>query len=582
MDRISWTGLVVCIALLFGWSFYAQQRWPIQAQSKTATSSLTATASTTTAPATAPAASDRNGNIPSLNPATSVTKVTEPKIPANAGVEQTAELENDFIIVHFTSFGGSIKNIELKKHLANSDPVMLNRGGSESILNLTGWDGDYTQVPYALQKEDNAIVFTRTLASGAVLKRRYHIAADYQVILDEEVTNSTGKEIVLPNYSLNVGTAGPIYIDDSTLYTVAGYCPKASDSFHKISVGDFSAITIPILGIPYRAARNTITTTDGPVMWASVKNQFFALILSPQGSLMFQSVTAYPVNIPNMGSKSKAVPDGIDAMATMAGFSVAPAQTVTQSFSLYAGPKEFVRLENLGRHEELIMDTWFAWIVRPLLALMRFVHGFIPSWGWTIIVTTILIKGVLWPLQSIANKSMKKMQALQPKLEVLRQKFKDDPQKMNIETMQLYKEYGVNPVGGCLPMLVQMPIFIGFYVMLQSAVEFRGQSFWWIHDLVRPDTIAIIPGLNIPINPLPLIMSATQVLLMRMTPQAGDNQQAKMMQWMPVIMLFILYKFAAALALYWTVSNLISMIQTYINLRKPVPVLKRMPKKKAV
>jgi YidC/Oxa1 family membrane protein insertase len=144
--------------------------------------------------------------------------------------------------------------------------------------------------------------------------------------------------------------------------------------------------------------------------------------------------------------------------------------------------------------------------------------------------------------------------------------------------MNLYREFGVNPVGGCLPVLVQMPIFIGFYVMLQNVVELRGASFLWIHDLTQPDTVAHLAGYDL--NLLPILMTATSFLVMRMTPQAADNSQMKVMQFMPLVLMVILYNFAAALALYWTINNLISMAQTYINLRRPVPVLKRVPKKK--
>lgn len=584
MDRKSWFGVVVCMLLLVGWNFYAEYRWPNRSAKKptpvTATTSAPVT-STVAAPAAATATKPANGDTPSIGNASANSKLPEPKVPANAGVEQFTTLENDLFIVQFTSFGGAIKTVELKKHVDEGDrKVTLNRYGHEGVFNLTGWDGDYTQVPYTLEKTGDAVIFSRVLSSGAVLKRTYRLGANYQILLDQQVSNPTTKDIVLPEYRLGLGTAAPSHVLDNAIYLFGSYCLEQGTSFHKVNVTDFHASST--FGLFAKEARSSISSEGGPLLWAAVKNQFFAFILSPRDTLMLKGAVFEPVKLVDFGAKSSTVPEGIRAQALVAGFSVPAGQSVAQPFSVYAGPKTYAQLDLLPRQENLVMDSWFGFIVRPLLFGMNFIHKFIPSWGWTIIAMTILIKALLWPLQSIANKSMKQMQALQPKMEQIRQKYKDDPQKMNIEVMQLYKDYGVNPVGGCLPMLMQMPIFIGFYVMLQSAVELRGHSFWWIHDLVQPDTVAsfMLLGYNIAINPLPILMTATQVLLMKMTPQTGDSQQVKMMQWMPVVLLFVLYNFAAALALYWTVSNLISMIQTYVNLRRPVPIMKRLPKTK--
>src|SRR5262249_36787753 len=151
----------------------------------------------------------------------------------------------------------------------------------------------------------------------------------------------------------------------------------------------------------------------------------------------------------------------------------------------------------------------------------------------------------LWPLQSKSIREMKKMSLLAPKMQELKEKYQDDPQKMQQATWQLYRDYGVNPMGGCLPMLAQMPIFLGFYSMLGTAVELRGSSFLWIKDLSVPDTIATLPilGYHIPINPLPLIMAATMVWQMKITPKSGDQQQQKIFMFMPLIFIAFCYNF---------------------------------------
>jgi YidC/Oxa1 family membrane protein insertase len=180
---------------------------------------------------------------------------------------------------------------------------------------------------------------------------------------------------------------------------------------------------------------------------------------------------------------------------------------------------------------------------------------------------------VLWPVQAKANRSMKQTAALAPKMQELREKYKDDPTKMNQEVMKLYKQYGINPVGGCLPMVIQIPIFFGLYQMLGQAVELRNEKFLWVKDLSQPDTIAHIPGVGWPINILPLCMAATQVWLMQMTPKTGDPTQRRVMMFTPLIFMFICYNFAAALALYYTAQNLFSILQFYQTRNQPMPAL---------
>jgi len=201
-----------------------------------------------------------------------------------------------------------------------------------------------------------------------------------------------------------------------------------------------------------------------------------------------------------------------------------------------------------------------------LLKGMKFFYGLIPSYGIAIILITILIKILFWPIQAKSIKSMKAMQKFQPLINKLKEKYKDDPQRLNAETMKLYKEHKINPVSGCLPMLVQIPVLFAFYRMLASAIELRGQSFLWIHDLSAPDTIFQVLGW--PINPLPLLMTGLSVWQMKITPQTGDQQQQKMMMFMPLMMMFIFYKLAAGVVLYYTVQQFLSIAQQWWSMRK--------------
>ena len=223
-----------------------------------------------------------------------------------------------------------------------------------------------------------------------------------------------------------------------------------------------------------------------------------------------------------------------------------------------------------------------------MLTVLKFWYLIFNNYGVAIILLTLMIKAITWPLQSIANRSGKRMQALAPKLKELQAKYKESPEKLQTETFALYKDYGVNPFGGCLPAFIQMPVFFSLYYMLQNAVELRGQSFLWVHDLTQPDTVFsvalpfVVPFINashFALHPLPLMVTALTMVMMRLTPQIGDPTQAKVAQFMPLIFLVIFYNFAAALSLYYVINNSVSIIQIYRNLKKPMPDLKRKPRK---
>ena len=182
---------------------------------------------------------------------------------------------------------------------------------------------------------------------------------------------------------------------------------------------------------------------------------------------------------------------------------------------------------------------------------------------------------------------MKRMQAFQPQMKALQEKYKEDPAKLNKKTMEFMKEHKVNPMGGCLPMAIQLPIFFGFYRMIQSAIELRGANFLWVSDLSKPDTLFYIPGPDLPFNLLPLIMGVTMLWQSRLTPASPgmDPTQQKIMRYMPLMFLFILYNFSAGLTLYWTVQNLLTIAQMKLTKAQtqtpaPAPAAALAPKKK--
>ena len=226
---------------------------------------------------------------------------------------------------------------------------------------------------------------------------------------------------------------------------------------------------------------------------------------------------------------------------------------------------------------DMMQYGFFSPVSRVLNAVLNWLHSGITkvfsheSWGLSIICLTLLVRIVIWPLHAKSTRSMKRMSKLQPIMKELKEKYPDDPNKLNTEMMGLYRKYGINPLGGCLPMLIQIPIFFGFFRMLDYAVELRNQPFLWVNDLSQPDTVAHLAG--IPINLLPIVMAATSAIQMAMMPKTGDKMQQRIMMFMPLMFFFFCYNYASALALYWTTQNIFSIGQTFLMNRMPEPDL---------
>ncbi|MCX6903451.1 MAG: YidC/Oxa1 family insertase periplasmic-domain containing protein, partial [Verrucomicrobia bacterium] len=318
------------------------------------------------------------------------------------------------------------------------------------------------------------------------------------------------------------------------------------------------------------------------VYWTAVYNQFFALAVLPSSNHIASKVLVHRVELPPLPFTGGKVlpPYGYEASLAYPATTLAPGRALERHFTIYAGPKEYKTLSRIGQNLDVVMGYggFFGWFSKALLLSMNFLYLIIPDYGVVIILITVIIKLLFWPLTQASTRSMKRMQLLQPQMKLLQEKYKDDPAKMNKKLMEFMKENKVSPMGGCLPMLLQIPVFIGFYQMIRSAIELRGVRFLWAADLSRPDTIFIIPGLGfipffgipgtgpesgLPINPLPLIMGVTMLWQARMTPPSPgmDPGQQKIMKYMPMMFMVFLYNFSAGLTLYWTVQNLLTIAQ---------------------
>jgi len=313
------------------------------------------------------------------------------------------------------------------------------------------------------------------------------------------------------------------------------------------------------------------------VVWAAVHNQFFTVIAQPAApapEMIGRKVMLPPPTPEQIASQSKVMPNpyGYEAALLYPQTVLGTNQVLQRQFDLYAGPKEYNTLSRLPNNLDLVMGFggFFGFFAKALLLSMVGLHSLMLPYGLAIIVITVVIKLVFWPLTQASTRSMKRMQELQPQMKALQEKYKDDPRKMNMKLMEFMRENKVSPLGGCLPMLLQIPVFFGFYRMLQSAIELRGARFLWACDLSQPDTIFMLPGLNFPVNPLPLIMGATMLWQARLTPPSPgmDPVQQKMMRYMPLMFMVFLYNFSAGLTLYWTVQNLLTIAQMKLTKSK--------------
>jgi YidC/Oxa1 family membrane protein insertase len=432
-----------------------------------------------------------------------------------------------------------------------------------------------------------AIKKTFTLPKTEFPNRAEEQRDAYRLSFEVSFTNRSDKPINVPTYWVHTGSAAPLHETDGPQFIGLNYFRGSSNKF--INLGWFRGGGILGMGHGPRQVYPDKPETLDDIRWSSVGNQYFTTLILPvvdenlmteqQKEMRGIGVWAREFDIPIEQWKAANRPrvttkplQAIDGAIAMKGFTVEPGKTVTRQFSILAGPAEYSRLRRLDNYETEILDFgMFGWISKGLLWALNSLHSILGSYWAAIIALTIFIRSAMWPLQNRATQTAKKMQLLSPKLKDLQERFKDDPMRMQQETSKLWREYGVNPLGGCLPMFVQIPIFFGFYSMLNRAVELRNNGFLWVQDLSQPDTVARIG--NIPINILPLVMAVTMITQMRLTPKTGDPAQQKMMMFMPLIFIAMCYNYAAALALYWSVQNIFSIVQLYVTRdRNPVSV----------
>ncbi|HUB66313.1 MAG TPA: membrane protein insertase YidC [Candidatus Methylacidiphilales bacterium] len=572
MDRISIIGLVLCLVLYFAFQAYVNKTYP-EPKPHSAASAPSAVA--TSAP---------NGTPSTTAPNSARVPVPTPAIP-----EQISYLENNAIKVRLTSHGAAIEEIELKQHKSGlNGNIILNQQAHSNVLALAGWNGAGDASFQVTEKPPGSVIYSTDLPNGLKWQRAYVLGADYAFSVADNFTNPATADVTLPTYSLSVGRAEPLH-DTRSSYSNMQFLGAGffGHEFHLVNVGYFNPGFIPLIGIMTHEGKDLVSSTAfeaPPLRWLGVENQFFTILLTPPSDhpIDYANIQCFNQRDGNGSVPTSADPD-IEAAAWFPALTVPAGHSVSIGYTIYAGPKEYYRLKNLGAQQGEIMNYgWCEPVILLMLFGIQFWHGLVGSYGLSIMLLTLTVKLITWPLVSVSNHTGKRMQALAPKIKEVQAKYKDQPEKISAETWTLYRDYGVNPLGGCLPALVQAPIFISLYYMLQSLTELRGQSFLWIHDLTQPDTVATIAfaGTHFTLNLLPILVTALSMVMMRMTPQIGDPAQAKIAQYMPLMFLFIFYNFAAALSLYYVINNCVAIVQIYRNLKKPLPELKRVPRRK--
>ncbi len=302
----------------------------------------------------------------------------------------------------------------------------------------------------------------------------------------------------------------------------------------------------------------------GEIKWIALQDRYF------MGSIIPKKISEAAMNL-NLGQDNL-----LKAAYVEPAFTIPPNTQQAFEFEVFFGPKSVRVLKGIGRGlDKAVNFGMFDFIAKPCLWLMNFLYGFIPNYGVAIIILTISTKLLLWPLGTKSYKSMNEMKKLQPIMTQIREKYKGDKKRMNEEIMGLYKTYKINPMGGCLPMIAQIPVFFALYRMLYEAIELRHAPFFgWINDLSAPDRLFrfdfsipfMEPPYGIPV--LTLVMGATMLLQQKMTPSPGDPSQAKMMMLMPLVFTFIFINFSSGLVLYWLTNNILSISQQYYISKK--------------
>jgi YidC/Oxa1 family membrane protein insertase len=504
---------------------------------------------------------------PAPQPEPLAAPATQELPPPEPGIEQEKEIlvETPLYKAVFSTEGAAIKSYKLKNYreAADSQSPLVELGNmrdGQSLLEIS-FEGPSSQNPGPVfyQASDESLILEsgasprdlifRTLTpEGLSIQKTYRVDPDqYPIDVQVSVSNQTEKDI---QGNLRAFIANLPPEKKKSYYSFVGLAFLLNDELEEIEPKDL---------------KKEQKRFAGQIGWIAYEEDYFLTAVIPEDS---QSEASF---------LGRALPSGI-VTATYRSPPVAlPAQTQVKSrFTLYLGPRDLTFLNQADKKLDLAIDFgWTDIIAKPLLYALRFFNQYVHNYGVSIIILTVLIKILFWPLTHKSYKSMKEMQKLQPLMAKIREKYKNNKEQMNKELMNLYKTYKVNPMGGCLPMIIQIPVFFALFRILGSSIELRHAPFlFWINDLSAPDRLFsfpfkipfMSPPYGIPV--LTLLMGLSMLIQQKMTPTPGDPTQAKVMMFLPIVFTVMFINFPSGLVLYWLVNNVLSIGQQYRIIKK--------------
>jgi YidC/Oxa1 family membrane protein insertase len=528
----------------------------------------------TAAAAHMPAASD--ASVPGA--VTTATATSAAALPARtteapAAPKERIEVSTDVLKITFESEGGSIVRTEFVKHVDGADKsnnfILLDDSKERVYLAQTGVIGGATAGAFPTHKtpmvfsgsralpdgtDEMVLRFTSADVGGVKLVKSYTLRRGaYDMAVKHELTNLSGAPIAPQVYFQLVRDGNKLAGESSFYSTFTGPAVYTdAKKYQKVEFAD----------IKKKKADYEKQSVNGYV--AMVQHYFASAWLLPEGVSRTFSVDGVDIG--------SAVADCCYRATMITPLeSIAPGATKAVDARFFAGPQVETELEKIAPGLELVKDYgWLTILAKPLYWLLDKLHGFIQNWGWSIVALVVLLKAAFYWLNAKAYASMAKMKAINPKITEMRERLKDKPQEMQQEMMRIYREEKVNPMGGCFPIMVQIPVFIALYWVLLSSVEMRNVPWiLWIKDLSSPDPLYI----------LPLVMTLTTLLQTALNPAPPDPIQAKMMWFMPLIFSVMFFFFPSGLVLYWITNNVLSIVQQWIiNTRMGVPPQFNLPK----
>jgi YidC/Oxa1 family membrane protein insertase len=524
--------------------------------------------SSTPAPAPTPGAptadtSNPPASIPSapVAPASSSAASNVPGVTTTAATQvQTVDFKTDVLNISFDLIGAQLVRADLLAFPSREEkdqPFVLlnNRGGQVYIVQsgLTGAPAGSLYpthlAPFTLitdQRElsgDQLIIKFASESSGVKLTKTFTLKrGSYEILVDHQIENTTAQPIS-PSVYLQITRdskdpasenstpsfmSGPVSFTGPAIYS-------EQEKFQKVSFSEIEK-------------RKATYIKDADNGWFAMVQHYFVTAWVPsQGKTRSYEMTELQKNLFAIRS--------IEPVGT-----IAPGSLLNIPAKLWVGPQDQEGLEKVAPGLDLVVDYGLLTIIaKPVFALMTWIYTLLGNWGWTIVVLTILIKAAFYPLSAASYRSMAKMKLVAPRLQALKEKFGDDRQKLNTAMMEMYRTEKINPLGGCLPILIQIPVFISLYYVLGSSVELRGAPWiWWIKDLAVQDPYFI----------LPVIMMGTMFIQMRLNPTPPDPMQAKVMMFMPLVFGAMMFFFPSGLVLYWCVNNILSIAQQWYVMRQ--------------